>query len=104
MSIDRQTLLHWQVLLRGMLELIDRELNIAPSIVPLEQVLAEVRSESPRRAIVRQRRWKTAKGEHKEAWRVDFIDALMKRQRRQFETKEAAELFRDRIEAGNVAA
>jgi integrase len=49
-------------------------------------------------AAIRKRSWKTAKGETRIAWAVDFIDASGNRQRRQLESRGAADAFRVEIE------
>lgn len=45
-------------------------------------------------AKVRKRTWKTAEGESRTAWAVDFTDSNGARQRKQFRTKSAADAFR----------
>jgi len=49
-------------------------------------------------ASIRKRSWKTTKGETRVAWAVDFTDASGNRERRQFNTKRAADAFRVEIE------
>ncbi|MBL8688017.1 MAG: tyrosine-type recombinase/integrase [Rhodospirillaceae bacterium] len=49
-------------------------------------------------ASVRKRSWKTAQGDWKSAWAVDFVDQLGERHRRQFGTKREADAFRVEIE------
>jgi len=49
-------------------------------------------------ASVRKRRWRTPKGEVRTAWVVDFSDTSGKRDRRQFNSKHAADVFRVKIE------
>ena len=49
-------------------------------------------------ATVRKRSWRTAKGETKLAWAVDFVDQAGTRQRKQFHTKREADSFRINIE------
>jgi integrase len=49
-------------------------------------------------AIVRKRNWKTAKGEARTGWAVDFFDAQGQRQRRQFTSRKEANDFRVEIE------
>jgi integrase-like protein len=49
-------------------------------------------------ASIRKRRWKTAKGEPRIAWAVDFTDASGNRERRQFESRREADAFRVEIE------
>lgn len=49
-------------------------------------------------ASTRKRTWKTAKGEVRTAWSVDFLDSSGQRQRRQFSTKREADDFRVGIE------
>ena len=49
-------------------------------------------------ASVRKRAWKTAKGEARSAWCVDFVDANRVRQRRHFRRKREADAFRVEIE------
>lgn len=59
-------------------------------------------------ATVRKRTWKTATGEVKTAWAVDFVDQLGTRQRKQFTTKKAADAYRitceGQIQAGTYRA
>jgi integrase len=54
-------------------------------------------------ASVRKRCWNTSKGEAKTAWAVDFVDQAGRRQRKQFQTKRAADAFRVDIE-GKLAS
>lgn len=49
-------------------------------------------------ASIRKRKWITAKGEARTAWRVDFVDASGNRDRRQFPSKGEADAFRVEIE------
>jgi integrase len=49
-------------------------------------------------ASVRRRIWKTASGETKAAWVVDYADSRGDRQRKHFSTKKAADAFRIHIE------
>src|ERR1700683_5130520 len=49
-------------------------------------------------ATVRKRTWKTALGEAKTAWVVDYADSRGGRQRKHFTNKKAADAFRIRIE------
>jgi integrase len=49
-------------------------------------------------ASVRRRIWKTASGEAKAAWVVDYTDSRGERQRKHFTQKKAADAFRIRIE------
>lgn len=49
-------------------------------------------------ATVRKRTWRTAAGETKTAWSVDFTDQAGTRQRKQFSTKKAADVFRVAVE------
>ncbi len=49
-------------------------------------------------ASVRKREWKTASGELRAAWAVDFTDQSWTRQRKQFERKRDADAFRVEIE------
>ncbi len=49
-------------------------------------------------ASIRKRAWKTAKGEARIAWCIDFTDANGVRQRRHFKTKHQANDFRVEIE------
>jgi integrase len=49
-------------------------------------------------ASIRKRKWTTATGEARTAWRVDFIDASGNRDRRQFPSKGEADAFRVEIE------
>jgi integrase len=49
-------------------------------------------------ASVRRRTWKTASGETKAAWVVDYADSRGVRQRKQFFNKKAADAFRIHIE------
>lgn len=49
-------------------------------------------------ATVKKRAWKTAAGEARTAWQVDFVDAAGARQRKQFNTKREADAFRVEIE------
>ena len=49
-------------------------------------------------ASVRKRSWKTATGEVKTAWIVDYADNRGRRQRKHFQTKKAADCFRISIE------
>jgi integrase len=44
-------------------------------------------------ATIRKRKWTTAKGEHREAWQVSFVDQRGKRRCRQFDRKKAADGF-----------
>lgn len=50
-------------------------------------------------ASVRKREWKTAKGETRVGWSVDFVDAAGNRQRRQFSSKREATAERVKIES-----
>ena len=50
-------------------------------------------------ASVRKRNWKTASGEAKAAWVVDYADSRGERQRKHFPNKKAADIFRINIEA-----
>ena len=54
-------------------------------------------------ATVRKRTWRTAAGEVKTAWAVDFVDQLGQRQRKQFTTKKAADAYRITVE-GQIQA
>jgi integrase len=47
---------------------------------------------------VRRRNWKTATGEPKTAWIVDYADNRGRRQRKHFQTKKAADSFRINLE------
>src|SRR5262249_6378917 len=49
-------------------------------------------------AAVRKRTWKTASGEPKAAWVVDYTDSRGERQRKHFLNKKAADAFRIHIE------
>jgi integrase len=49
-------------------------------------------------ASIRKRNWRTAKGEHRTAWAVDFVDTNGQRQRKQFESRREADDFRIEIE------
>jgi integrase len=49
-------------------------------------------------AKVSKRTWKTAAGETRAAWRVDFVDQTGKRHRKQLATKRAADAYRVEIE------
>lgn len=49
-------------------------------------------------AKIRKRQWKTATGEPRAAWSVDFVDNNGKRQRKQFTTRKAADAFRVDVE------
>jgi hypothetical protein len=49
-------------------------------------------------ASVRRRTWKTANGETKAAWVVDYTDSRDDRQRKHYLTKKAADAFRVQIE------
>lgn len=49
-------------------------------------------------ASIRRRTWKTASGEAKVAWVVDYTDGRGERQRKHFAQKKAADAFRIRIE------
>src|SRR5438045_475958 len=49
-------------------------------------------------ASIRKRAWRTAAGEPRSAWCVDFIDSAGARQRKQFERKRDADAFRVEIE------
>ena len=49
-------------------------------------------------ASVRKRIWKTASGEAKAAWVVDYADSRGERQRKHFSHKKAADAFRIHIE------
>ena len=49
-------------------------------------------------ASVRRRTWKTASGEAKAAWVVDYTDSRGNRQRKHFSNKKAADAFRIHIE------
>jgi integrase len=49
-------------------------------------------------ASVRKRTWKTASGEAKAAWVVDYTDSRGSRQRKHFSNKKAADAFRIHIE------
>jgi len=49
-------------------------------------------------ASIRKRNWHTGKGEKRTAWAVDFVDASGNRQRRQFDSRGAADAFRVEIE------
>lgn len=49
-------------------------------------------------ASVRKRTWKTASGEVKTAWVVDYADSRGDRQRKHFPNKKAADIFRIKIE------
>jgi len=49
-------------------------------------------------ASVRKRAWKTASGEVKAAWVVDYADSCGIRKRKQFFKKKAADAFRIHIE------
>src|SRR3954452_7123535 len=49
-------------------------------------------------ASVRKRAWKTASGEAKAAWVVDYTDSRGERQRKHFEHKKSADAFRIHIE------
>ena len=49
-------------------------------------------------ASVRRRTWKTASGEAKAAWVVDYTDSRGDRQRKHFLNKKAADAFRIHIE------
>jgi Holliday junction resolvase RusA-like endonuclease len=48
---------------------------------------------------VRKRNWVTPKGEHKEAWVVDFADVAGRRRLKTFDTKKAADKFEVAIKA-----
>ncbi|WP_119462920.1 site-specific integrase [Rhodospirillaceae bacterium SYSU D60014] len=50
-------------------------------------------------ASVRKRKWKTAAGEERIAWIVDYLDSRGERQRPHFTTKKEADRFRIRIES-----
>ena len=50
-------------------------------------------------ASVRKRTWKTASGEAKAAWVVDYVDCRGDRQRKHFLNKKAADAFRIHIES-----
>ena len=50
-------------------------------------------------ASVRKRTWKTASGEVKAAWVVDYVDCNGDRQRKHFLNKKAADAFRIHIES-----
>ncbi|MBS0233477.1 MAG: site-specific integrase [Proteobacteria bacterium] len=50
-------------------------------------------------ASIRKRTWRTAKGESRTAWSVDFIDSSGTRQRRQFSTRREADDCRADIES-----
>jgi integrase len=50
-------------------------------------------------ASVRKRTWRTATGETKTAWQVDFIDGKGDRQRRHFHQKKLADAFRTDVQA-----
>lgn len=54
-------------------------------------------------ATVRKRTWRTAAGETKTAWSVDFTDQAGTRQRKQFATKKAADAYRVTVE-GQIQA
>jgi hypothetical protein len=43
---------------------------------------------------VRKRKWKTSKGEEKEAWAVDYVDQHGKRHLKAFPTKKSADAYR----------
>src|SRR5260370_15601296 len=49
-------------------------------------------------ASVRRRKWKTASGEMKSAWQVDYADSRGDRQRKHYLSKKAADAFRIQIE------
>lgn len=49
-------------------------------------------------ASIRRRKWKTAKGEAKAAWVVDYTDSRGDRQRKHYLSKKAADAFRIQIE------
>ena len=49
-------------------------------------------------ASVRKRHWKTARGEARSAWAVDYVDAAGNRKREQFDTKREADAYRVEIE------
>jgi integrase len=49
-------------------------------------------------AKVTKRAWTTARGETRQAWRVDFTDSEGRRQRKQYQTKREADAFRVEIE------
>ena len=49
-------------------------------------------------ASVRKRNWKTATGEAKIAWIVDYADNGGRRHRKHFQTKKAADCFRISLE------
>lgn len=49
-------------------------------------------------ASVRKRTWKTASGDHKTAWVVDYTDSRGQRQRKHFGQKKPADAFRIGIE------
>jgi integrase len=49
-------------------------------------------------ATVRRRTWRTASGEPKSAWVVDYTDSRVHRQRKHFSNKKAADAFRIHIE------
>ena len=59
-------------------------------------------------ATVRKRTWRTATGEAKTAWSVDFTDQAGTRQRKQFTTKKAADAYRiaceGQVQAGTYRA
>lgn len=59
-------------------------------------------------ATVRKRTWRTAAGEVKTAWSVDFTDQAGTRQRKQFTTKKAADAYRitceGQVQAGTYRA
>jgi integrase len=50
-------------------------------------------------AAVRKRKWKTASGEAKTAWVVDYTDSRGDRQRKHFPNRKAADAFRIHIES-----
>lgn len=54
-------------------------------------------------ATVKKRSWRTARGEHKEAWRVSYTDREGERQHKQFGLKRDAEAYRIKVE-GEIAA
>jgi hypothetical protein len=45
-------------------------------------------------ATIRKRQWKTAKGELRTGWAVDFMDSQGKRQRKQFDSRREADDYR----------
>jgi integrase len=54
-------------------------------------------------ASIRKRSWTTSKGEVRQAWTLDFVDAAGNRDRRQFSTRREADAFRVEVE-GQIRA